>query len=266
MSQILPESSYKFTELSYEEVKNAFEQGQTITGRVVKIIASKSELLVRLGHELFAHLPFSEVTIYPFQYSQNSNRHLPVNICILLNKNIRAKVIEIDDSNIILSRKQNMEQAYNYLTTCSAVMFHVTNTSTFTAYGDIGDGITARLKIRDVCRARIRNISEHIRQGDTKRVIILNSDDEKRFNVSYRKTFKAFQTDDYPEGMAVQGIVNEAVDDMCSAFFVTISPQVSGIMDVNSWNPELFYGDKVECRVTKTSSKGLHLSFMKKLE
>lgn len=266
MSQIFPESCYTFKALSRSEVVKACESNLTVTGHVEKILADTQELLVTFGNNLIAYLPFSEVSIYDYEYSKNPNRPLPINVCILLGKNIRTKVVEVTDNRITLSRKKNMEEAYQYLTTCTSCMFHVTSLSVFNAFGDIGDGITARLNIREVSRARIRNIGEAIRKGDTMRVILLDYDHTKRFRVSYKQTYKEFSQNDFFEGMAVRGVVNEPVNKTYKSFFVTLSPQISGILEVNSWAPELRYGDVVDCAVSKVTEKGVTLTFLKLIE
>lgn len=265
-SQIYPEAKYEFEELSFEEVCDAYENNDTITGFVEEIRANQKELLIKLGKNIYGHLPFSEVTIYPFTYSSNPNRPLPIQVCTLLSKKVRVKITSIpDDDGIVLSRKKNMEEAYEYLTTCASCMFHITSLLPKMAFGDVGDGINACINVREVCRSRIRNISEYFHAGDMFWVNIIDKDDKKQFFVSYKQTFPRYNPDDFRHGDVYEGRICEAIDDEHTGYYVDIigCPNVSGILDANSLTPLLTYGTKVECYVCKTSEKGLKLRFVK---
>ena len=265
MSELYPESLHGLVHKSREELVRACREGITVTGRVEKILKKSEELLICFGGTV-GYLPFEEVSIYPYQYSKKPDRKLPINICVLLGKNICVKVTEVTEERITLSRKKNMEEAYEYLKTCSSSMFYVTNLTQHTAFGDIGYGITAKLNVREACKARIRNIGEVIRPKDFIRVALMNATETQLFEVSSRQLYKEYNMNDYFEGMVIKGTVNEPVDDTYSAFFIMVTPQVCGIMDVNSWTPELRYGDRIEATVTKVTPKGVNLAFKKLLE
>ena len=263
MSKIYPESQYTLQPLTRELLVKACSENTTVTGRVEKILTQSRELLVWFNGGIFGYLPFEEATIYDYQYSKNPNRQLPINICILLGRNVRVKVTQVTEERISLSRKKNMLEAFEYLKSCSSATFHTTNLTVYNAFGDIGDGINAKINVREASKARIRNIGEVIRKDDVMRVAIMCHDDTRRFEVSSRQLHKEFEPEDFFEGMAIRGTVNEALDDTYSAFFIMVNPQVCGIMDVNSWTPELCYGDKIEATVTKVTPKGINLTFNK---
>ena len=276
MAQIFPENSYKLKALSYGEIVKACENNITVTGRVVKILSDTKELLVAFddvksidelnSSTICGYLPFEQVSIYPDKYSKDPNRRNPVNIGVLTGKKVRVKVIEATVSRITLSRKKNMEEAYEHLCGCTSANFHVTSLTTYNAFGDIGDGITARLSIKEATKARIKNIGEIVRPKDVIRVALLKHNDEKRFEISYKQLFKEFNPNDYFKGMAVRGVVNEPTSMAYNSFYISITPQVSGILDVTSWMPELRYGDNVECSVSRVTDRGLNLTFLKLIE
>lgn len=265
-SIMLPESCYKFKALSFDEVSEACAQQKTITCWVEEILEDEERFLIKLGNNLYGYLPFSEATIYPFRYSSNPSTTLPIQIFSLEKKLVRAKVTSVDNT-ITLSRKANMEKAFEYLKKCSKVYFHITSTSGTIAFGDAGDGLTARIHLKDVCRSRIRNISEYFHKGDKLWLANLGADEgDKRFNLSYKKIFPKYNPDSFSPGDAVNCTINEPLDDMHTAYFVTVSPQVTGIMNCPDWIPDINYGNKVQCYVVRATEKGLKLRFAKFIE
>lgn len=264
-ARILPECCYQFNEMSYEDIKTAYSKQTTITGYVEEILTDKEEVMVKLGENMYGYIPFSEVTIYPLSYSHSSTRLYPVQIAILYHKNVRVKVSNITKERICLSRKQNMEEAYEHLKDCSTVYFHITSQTASMAFGDIGAGINGFLRIIDVCKARIRNISEYFHKHDMVWMSVLEVDDTKQFSLSYKNTFPPYSPKDFRTGDVYQGRIGEPVDRLHSGYYIDISPNVNGIMDANSMTPILRYGDKVECYISKSDAKGLKLKFLKKL-
>lgn len=262
-SQIFPESYYEFKLLSFEQIKRAYSECKTITGYVEALLTDKKELIVKLGDGIIGHLPFSEVTIYPHTYSKNPSRTLPVQICTLLHKKIRVKVTHIDENTITLSRKANMEEAHEYIKTCSSVLFHITSIIPSIAFGDIGDGINARLHILEVCKARLKSITEYFHRNDMVWVKVKSFDSKKGFCLSYKDTFAPYCPDNFHVGDVFEGKIGQPVDTEHSGYYVDIFPNVTGIMDATILTPLLRYGDKVECYVYKADKAGLKLKFVR---
>lgn len=260
-SIMLPEEMYEFCNLDLETVKEAYKTNKTITGFVESLDAASEEIIVQLGDNLYAKMKFDQTTIYPYTYSNNPNRPLPLQICCLLHKNIRIKVKDITDNTIWVSRKKNMEEAFEYLKTCSSVMFHIFSTTVQFAFGDVGDGILGRLYFGEISRMQVRNISEYVHKNDNIWVNVIAFDDTKRLRLSYKSTFPEYNPSDFQIGDSVTAKVGEFVDDTKTAYFMEITPQVSGIMDLRPWEPLLNYGDKVECIIKAAKTKGLKLKF-----
>jgi len=259
-SILLPEARYDFTPLTFPEINTAYASNKTITGEVTEI-CNDNTLKVNLGNEIYGILPFDETTIYPLTYSKSNHYKLPKQVHSLVWEKVRVKITHIDGDNIYLSRKANMQEAYKYLKTCSHVLFYINGMSSTRAFGDIGDGIVAALDIKEVCRTRIRNISEFFHVGNTIWTKIISEDDSSRFFVSYKEAIQPYNPDNYKLFDTCRVKIGEPVDDVHSGYFVHVTPTVSGILDTSVYTPYLCYGDIVECYIIRANEKGLKLRF-----
>jgi len=263
-SKIKPEYCYPYQPLTKEDISKAFLEGDSLTGYVMAIHEDKEELVVRLGDSSVALMPFSEATIYPLIPSKRPESSVPANIMSLLNKKVRVKVDSISDDNISVSRRANMNSTYKLLQNCGTCSFRVLNMTTTTAFGDVGDGIIGILFIKDVCRAHIQDISEYFRRGDIYKAAIIHRDSKKRFELSTKKISKPYIKSDFNIGMVVRGkVCNRVPNSKRPGYYINISPQVSGIMNINNHEQSFEYGTSVECLVTGIGDKGLHLEFFK---
>lgn len=268
MSKILPEIHHEFTNLSIEKVKNAYENGDTVTGFVKGVCPEKEVVYVRLGDGIVAMLPFSETTIYPMRYSKKHTSNLPTNVKCLLKRKIRVKISSIEGNTITVSRKKNMMEAYNHIYGCAGqrISMYVTEVINKTAFGDVGEGICGKLFINDVCRSHIKHVNEIIKERETIEVIIKDYDDEHRVSVSYRDAFKPYDKEDYKLGDTIVVTIGDWIKVAdTSDYYVSVTPQVPGIMIANH-HIHLDYGSKAECTITGTSDKGLYLVFVKSVK
>ena len=262
-----PEGEYSLRVEPYsnQDFVNFVMKNTTVTGYVERIDTENSELLVRIGENI-CHLPFDEVTIYPLTYSKNTERTIPIQICTLLHKKIRVKVVYINDSEIFVSRRKNMIEAVSIIKKYKIVYCRVNNLSAKYCFLDIGDGINAILNIREISKCRANSTSEFFHVGDKFSAKILSYDELNRFSVSYKKMYKKYDMNDYIEGDCHVCKVYSPVDEACSGFYVSITPQVSGILDVTSWMPPLKYGDSVEAIVTNANPKGVKMRYVRSVE
>lgn len=261
--KILPEACYNVKEdMKLNDCVKAFKRRKTVYGTVTEIVEKDMSLTVRLGVDLYAKLYFDEVSIYPLKYSNNSKYKLPFQVYTLLNKQIAVKILSIKNGNIILSRKNNMIESFKLLKNSRSLQFFVTQVTQSEVFGDVGDGIIAKIPIYELCKSRIRSAFEVICKNSLITVKVVSCDNKNsRFDVSYKAVFEKYDPDSYKKGDIISCTVNELVDD-CSGYFANISPQVVGIIDKLYWMPKLTYGDKVDCVVTSASKKGLHLKFL----
>ena len=265
MSTFMPESYYKFSPMSMEDITSAYERHETVTGFVESIDVENEVLYVRLGSENLASMPFSEVTIYPFRYTKKDSSTLPTNIRCIIHKQIRVKITDINNEVITVSRKQNMQEAHNILLKKDKVSMYITNIIPKTVFGDIGEGINAKIFINEISRTHLKSSREFFKKGQAIDVILLGTDDEMRFIASYKRSFPPYRKEDYTVGMTIRGKVGDWIK-ICStsAYYVSITPQVSGIMNIPQ-RMYLDYGCDVECIVNEATDKGLELAFSKVL-
>lgn len=262
LRKIMPEECYPVTNLSMMDVIEAKKKHLTIQGKVESIDNASKMIYVKLGFNLMAMLPFNEATIYPFTYSKNPEFVLPFQLYCLRDKQISVKVTKIKSDKILLSRKKNMEESFKYLKNASFLDFYITAVNTTEVFGDIGDGLVARLPMCKLCQTRIRSASEIVRKNELIEVKVILCDEKlKRFNVSYKDVFEKYRPQNFRSGEHIVCTVNEAIDSSMSGFYASATPQVVGIVDNDKWVPRLRYGDKIECIITRATKKGLHLKF-----
>jgi len=259
MEKLMPESSYTFTLLDREQIT----QGRTVTGFVEKILPDQQIVQVRLGVGLIATMPFSEATMYPLRLKTDRLSAIPTNVLCLFRQTVRVKVVEITEDSIIVSRKANMQQAYEQLKAIKHTRMYILGVIAKTAFGDIGEGVVGKLFINEVCHCHVNDVRDFFSKGQTIDVVLLEPDDEQRFSVSYKQTYKPYCQQDYHVGMTVSGKVMRWIEITTkSKYFVYITPQVSGILTINH-HQHIDYGTAVECVVTGVGDKGLFLELSK---
>lgn len=254
-----PEICYAFNPLNMEDIQNAYKNQTIITGYVEEIYPKKRYLSVRLHQDLFAILPYSEVSIYENEHVDSEEYKMAF---ILKGKTIRIKVTKIDGINIFVSRKQSMLEALAHLKTCDCVVSYVYYVTKHCAYADIGHGIIGHLPISEICVTRINSITEYIQHGTILKLKLLDFDEKLTATVSYRRTF----SQKYVRiSSLVDCDVKLPVDDLPSGYFVAITPTLVGIVDKTETCPAMKYGDRVQCLVVGKNDFGLKLRFVKKL-
>ena len=261
--ELKPEACYELKPLSYDDVFNAFVKGQAITAYVEEILEEKQELLIHLGYRLYGYLPFSEVTVYPFAYSHIPDRTLPVQIYTLQHKKIRVKVTHMDNAKIYLSRKENMIEAYNYLKDNPDVYLRITSLRHAVIFGDVGDGVTARLGIKDISKCRIHSCFDCFKPGDSIKVNLFGPGlYGYDFSASCIKAYPKYSPLDFKAGDIVVGTLRDPVDCQKTGYYIDIAPNIAAIMDTPFKKVSLHYGDTVMCSIKKATNKGLHLFYL----
>ena len=260
---IKPEFHHEYTNLSREDILSAYQNGHTITGIVDGVIENRGALKIRLGRDVFAHLPFSEATIYPLRY--NSVSALPTNIRCLIKQKVRVKVTMVTDKYIEVSRKKNMEVALEEIRKCEKLPMYVTQVISRSVFGDIGEGICGKIFIKEIAKCHMRHAAEAFKAGQTVDVVILEIDEENRVDASYRKAFKPYTPEDYKTGMVIWCRVADSIYvTNKSAYYVNITPQVSGILSIDG-HLHLEYGSCVECRVKEATEQGPVLELIREI-
>ena len=80
--------------------------------------------------------------------------------------------------------------------------------------------------------------------------------------MSYKEMFEHYNPENYKPNDGIWCTVNEPVDETHSGYYVAITPQINGIMDVKNSDPILPYGRKVFARVKSANENGVKLYFI----
>ena len=248
----------------WQQIEDAYKEGQVITGRVIDRI--KGGLTVDVG--LRAFLPGSLVDIKPVK-----------NLESLKGEDLQFKVISLDRrrNNIVLSRKAVLEKEFakkkaetlTKLKEGAMLPGVVKNITDYGVFIDLG-GIDGLLHITDISWGRVNHPSEHFSVGDDVEIVVLKFDPEsERVSLGYKQKSEDPWTlvdKKYPIGSRIHGRVVSLVD---YGAFVEIEEGVEGLIHVSemSWtkkvvNPAklLNVDDQVEAIVSELDMDSRRIS------
>lgn len=220
----------------WERVLQSCNEGDIVEGRVIRQI--KGGLLVDIGVPVF--LPTSQVDI-----------RRPHDLNEFLGKNIRAKVLKIDEQrrNIVISRRRLIEEEradarerlLGTVKEGDLVKGIVKNIADFGAFIDLG-GIDGLLHITDMSWGRISHPSEMVSIDEEVEVKILNIDREKEKIALGLKQKEASPWEDiesrYPVNNKVKGTV---VNIVSYGAFVKLEDGIEGLVHISemSWTKRI---------------------------
>ncbi len=240
--------------LRWKELKDAFENETTITGRIVRRI--KGGLIVDLG-VVQAFLPGSQVDVRPIQ-----------DFDIYLEKEIDIRIVKFNESrkNIVVSHKiiledslqEQREALFKELEVGSILEGRVKNITDFGVFVDLG-GIDGLLHITDLSWGRVNHPSELLSMNDPITVKVIEYDEERKRVSLGLKQLAPHPWEEveikFPIGNVVKGKVVSLTNYGC---FIELEPGVEGLIHVSeiSWtkhikNPSEVYnmGDEVDAKV-----------------
>lgn len=260
----LPESTYTLdSKMNHKKLKFFYENNYTVTGKVTRLNSIKEHFEVYLGEDLIGIMPFSESTIYPIY---NESNEYTSAIYALVGKTIRAKITEYDGSyHIILSRKENMEEALEYFkNTTEQISGSITGFSQMSAFLDIGSGIIARSYGKNFCNTIFKDIQDvGIKKGELVSVKILypSVDVPNKFEVSRVETLPKAKDCLNPGDLVTCKVFSEIGDN--EGYYVLIDDKFCGIID--SPDIKLEYGDEVIGIIKKIRKKGVKLNLVERV-
>lgn len=262
--QFLPESMYPIdSTMDYPKLQEIFESNKSVTGLITRLNSKDQLFEVFLGNGLTAFMHFDKSTIYPIYKSEND---LSPNIYELVGKKIRAKIIVLDYDLILLSRKENMLEALDFLKGETFIQkAQITAFSTFSAFFDIGAGIIGRSNARTFANIRFHNVRDvGFKEGDILSVNILNYVEEmQKFDLSRVATLPSHM-ELYNSGDSVVCKIYEPMKDSEGiGYFALVDKSFCAVVD----SPEfpLNYGDEIVAYVKKVKPEGLKLYAEEKL-
>ena len=237
----------------WEKIVNKYQEGDIVTGKVVRKI--KGGLLVDVGIPIF--LPASQIDVKP-----------PGEIAEYIGTEVTCKILKIDEvqQNIIVSRRKLIEEERNkqkreFLDSVEVgqvVKGEVKNIADFGAFIDLG-GIDGLLHITDMSWGRISHPSEMLAIGDDVEVKILDIDAVKdKVSLGLKqKTENPWTSveEKYPIGSKIKG---QVVNIMSYGAFVKLETGIEGLVHISemSWTRRINHpsdvvaiGDSVEAVV-----------------
>jgi small subunit ribosomal protein S1 len=237
----------------WEKIVNKYQEGDVVTGKVVRKI--KGGLLVDVGIPIF--LPASQIDVKP-----------PGEIAEYIGKEVTCKILKIDEvqQNIIVSRRKLIEEERNkqkreFLDSVQVGQVakgEVKNIADFGAFIDLG-GIDGLLHITDMSWGRISHPSEMLAIGDDVEVKILDIDAVKdKVSLGLKQKSENPWTsveEKYPIGSKIKG---QVVNIMSYGAFVKLETGIEGLVHISemSWTRRINHpsdvvaiGDDVEAVV-----------------
>jgi small subunit ribosomal protein S1 len=237
----------------WEKIVNKYQEGDVVTGKVVRKI--KGGLLVDVGIPIF--LPASQIDVKP-----------PGEIAEYIGTEVTCKILKIDEvqQNIIVSRRKLIEEERNkqkreFLDSVQVdqvVKGVVKNIADFGAFIDLG-GIDGLLHITDMSWGRISHPSEMLAIGDEVDVKILDIDAVKdKVSLGLKQKSENPWTnveERYPIGSKIKG---QVVNIMSYGAFVKLETGIEGLVHISemSWTRRINHpsevvaiGDSVEAIV-----------------
>lgn len=222
--------------IRWQEMMKSVEEGQVVTGRVVRKI--KGGLLVDIGVNVF--LPASQVDI-----------RRPHDIGDYIGRVVQCEVLKIDETrrNIVVSRRSLIEKQrqedrtalLGELETGQQRKGIVKNIADFGAFVDLG-GIDGLLHITDMSWGRIEHPSELVAIDQEIEIIVLNIDREKEkiaLGLKQKTPSPWEQVEDkFPVSSVVKGSV---VNVMSYGAFVKLEEGIEGLVHISemSWTKRI---------------------------
>ena len=248
----------------WEKIVNKYQEGDVVTGKVVRKI--KGGLLVDVGIPIF--LPASQIDIKP-----------PGEIAEYIGKEVTCKILKIDEvqQNIIVSRRKLIEEERNkqkreFLDSVEigqVVKGEVKNIADFGAFIDLG-GIDGLLHITDMSWGRISHPSEMLAIGDQVEVKILDIDAVKdKVSLGLKQKSENPWTnvgEKYPIGSKIKG---QVVNIMSYGAFIKLETGIEGLVHISemSWTRRINHpsdvvaiGDSVEAIVLNINKEKEEIS------
>lgn len=248
--KLKPEGYYPLdTHMSLDIIKRAKDTGDFLVAKVLYYDSVNTCLRVDLGNGFNGIIPLYEFTIYPVR---RPNGFISANVYFLLDKTVHACVKKINaDGTIVLSRKENMLQAFQHLLQLkdAVVKCKIVSTANFGLFVDVGHGINGLIPYVELCDSRI-NDAEFIgfNVGKFINAKIVSFDINKYHLGLSHKCLYSNLSNILKRGDIITAISLDYVNELHDGYFAYLNPSTSAIIDV-PYNIELPYGSKIVAEV-----------------
>jgi len=256
-----PESSFDIdNDMSMDKICKARTTGGFLVGHVIMWNSEKEFLQVSLGNNFHGILPLEEATIYPIKTSPYFT--VGATIYSMVGKKICITVKDVSEDAIVLSRKDNLLKAFEYIKKNSKQTFiaQITSLKDCGTFGDIGLGLTGLIPYKELTAARIAHPTDagfELKQYITVKIAEINPGNY-HISLDHKTTCKNISLDLRENDIIVATSLARVNSD---GFFGHVNPNTTAIIDVPQ-KVDLPYGSRVICRVKTTKSDKLKLDFI----
>lgn len=254
--KIMPENSYSLdTEMSLAKINRAKNNGEFLVAKVLYWDCSESCVNVDLGNNFKGKIPLDDFSIYPVTRPNGKLSHV---VYSQIGRNICACVKHITADNIIiLSRKENMMEAFNLIRQSEneIVSCMITSIINCGLYVDIGHGINGFIRINNLSLPRAHNpadIGFKVGQVIDAKILSINNENYK-VELNHKDLCEnlAFTLE---TGAILEVLTLSPLNDCEDGYFVFINPNTPALIDPPV-GTKIPYGSKVIAQVKRYSPK-----------
>ena len=240
----------EITKLDRSNWKSYKESNEILQGLVSKC-DDNYNLYIKFEDGLVGKIPRSEI-----EAIKTENDGLPkTNLCSgKVHKFVQFKIKEIENDELILSRKQVQKEAINWikndLEIGQKVDGIVKNIKPYGAFIEIGGGIVGLVHIEDLSVARIKSPYERIKIGQKLEIVVKSINREQgKVILSYKEILGSWEENasKFTVGTKVKGKVRETEKNK-NGIFIELTPNLVGMAE---YEDGLEYGQDIDVYIKK---------------
>lgn len=240
----------EITKVDKSNLKTYMENDETLQG-LVRNCDDKYNLYVSFDNGLVGKIPCEEV-----EGIKTEENGLPrANLCSgKVHKFVQFKIKDVEENELILSRKQVQKEAMNWvkndLQVGQKVDGIVKNIKPYGAFIEIGGGIVGLAHIEDLSVARIKSPYERVRIGQKLEVVVKSINREQgKVILSYKELLGSWEENasKFKVGSRVKGKIRETEKNK-NGIFIELTPNLVGMAE---YEEGLEYGQDVDVYIKK---------------
>lgn len=240
----------EITKLDRSNWKSYKESNEILQG-LVSNCDDNYNLYIKFEDGLVGKIPRSEI-----EAIKTENNGLPkTNLCSgKVHKFVQFKIKDIENDELILSRKEVQKEAINWikndLEIGQKVDGIVKNIKPYGAFIEIGGGIVGLVHIEDLSVARIKSPYERIKIGQKLEIVVKSINREQgKVILSYKEILGSWEENasKFTVGTKVKGKVRETEKNK-NGIFIELTPNLVGMAE---YEDGLEYGQDIDVYIKK---------------
>ena len=240
----------EITKLDRNNWKSYKESNEILQG-LVSNCDDNYNLYIKFEDGLVGKIPRSEI-----EAIKTENDGLPkTNLCSgKVHKFVQFKIKDIENDELILSRKEVQKEAINWikndLEIGQKVDGIVKNIKPYGAFIEIGGGIVGLVHIEDLSVARIKSPYERIKIGQKLEIVVKSINREQgKVILSYKEILGSWEENasKFTVGTKVKGKVRETEKNK-NGIFIELTPNLVGMAE---YKDGLEYGQDIDVYIKK---------------